>query len=111
MRDLYSTTTSPRQAEAGAAHARGYAALRAPAPEFVHDVAQLRTAVVRHVRDRRGDGVPLDRVLVEMTALVEQAEGLAGSPDELGVLLGQVRRWSLDAYLDEPALQHVPRFY
>jgi hypothetical protein len=55
--------------------------------------------------------VPVDRVLSEVSRLVEQAELLEGSPDELGVLMGQVRRWSLDAYFDEPEVRNAPLLY
>ncbi len=109
MRDPRSTTT-PARPTFGAADVRP-ARRGAAAPELLGPLAQLRSAVTHHVCGRRADGVPLERVLAELSGLVERAELLEGSPDELGVLLGQVRRWSLDAYYDEPALQNAPRFY
>ena len=81
------------------------------ASALAESLAVLRAAVAGHVAARRTDGVPLERVLGEVSGLVARAELLEGSSDELGILLTQVRRWSLDAYFDEPELQNAPRFY
>lgn len=81
------------------------------AATLVERLAELRAAVARHAADRRAEGARLDQVLVEIADLVELAERLEAAPDELGVLLGQVRLWSLAAYVDEPELRDVPRFY
>ena len=71
----------------------------------------LRDLVTSHVRVRRAEGAAVACVLAEMEALVECAERLEGSPDELGVLVGQVRLWTIAAYAEEPELRNAPRFY
>jgi hypothetical protein len=83
----------------------------APAAGLDEPLGRLRAAVTELAGRRRAEGAALEDVVAEVDGLVARAEALAGSPDELGILLRQVRRWSLEAYLDEPALQNVPRFY
>ena len=109
MREPRSTTT-PRRPVRRAVDARS-TSWDAPAPTLAASLAHLHSAVARHVVGQRDAGVPLERVLTEVNDLVDRAELLEQAPDELGVLLAHVRRWSLDAYLDEPALQNAPLFY
>lgn len=106
MRDPRSTTSSWR---AGRPIVQPRSA---PAPAaLAASLVELRAAVTSHAVARRDAGVPLERVLGEMTDLVERAELLERAPDGLAVLLAQVRRWSLCAYLDAPALRNAPLFY
>jgi hypothetical protein len=90
-----------------------HVALTSPAgdPTLVDLLTELRSSVIRHVQARRAGGVALDLVLPEIRELVRHALSREDVPDATETLLGQVLRWSLDAYFDEPALRHVPRFY
>lgn len=81
------------------------------APAFAQPLADLRAAVTRHAMARRVDGAPLEAVLAEVTDVVELAERLEGTSDELGLLTDRVRLWTLAAYVDVPELRDVPRFY
>lgn len=106
----------PRSISARPAYARRSADRRSapaarPSPGLVRRLDDLRTAVTQHTVALRDEGMPLERVLAAMAAIVELAERLEGQPDELGVLLGRVRLWSLAAYVDVPELRNVPRFY
>ena len=97
-------------------HPRGAAGAPAaapigPSPGLADWLEELRATVTCHVRERRAAGAPLERVLVEVGAMVGRAELAEAAPDELGILRGQVWQWSLDAYLDEPELRHAPRFH
>ena len=74
-------------------------------------VARLQASIAVYADERRVAGASLDRVLAEVRALVHDAERAEGWPDELGVLAGRVARWATEAYLDEPGLRNVPRFY
>ena len=109
MRYTHPTTTARP-------HPRG-AATRRPAggearsPDLNGFLATLRSTVTSHACLRRAEGVSAEGVLTEISALLCRAELAEGWPDELGVLTAQVRRWSLEAYLDDPALRNVPRFY
>lgn len=78
---------------------------------LVRHLTALRDTVTDHASARRDAGAPIDRTIAELRALVEHAEHLEGQPDELGVLLGQVRLWTVAAYAEEPGLRNVPRFY
>ena len=85
---------------------------RGPGPADIDGlVAQLHATISAYVRERRAADVALDRVLREVRDLVRDAELLEGRPDELGVLMGQVVRWTIAAYFDDPELRNVPRFY
>ena len=79
--------------------------------ELVGRLTALRDLVTDHARARRAEGVAVGCVLGEMESLVARAERLEGWPDEVGVLLGQVRLWTVAAYAEEPELQNAPRFY
>jgi len=70
---------------------------------------QLRAAVMEYVRQLRSAGLQLDDVLPAVQRLVRQAEGDEPSPDELGLLMSQVVRWSLEAYHGEPESHTPPR--
>ena len=93
------------------------AASRRAAPDaraasaFAQPLTDLRAAVTRHAVERRAEGAPLDAVLAEVTDVVELAERLEGASDEVGLLVGRVRLWTLAAYVDVPELRDVPRFY
>lgn len=90
----------------------GPGAASAPVPssaDLVGLFGQLRAAVTEYVRQLRSEGLPLDDVLPAVQRLVRQAEGDEPSPDELGVLLSQVVRWSLEAYHGEPQPHTPPR--
>ncbi|HYF24431.1 MAG TPA: hypothetical protein VD931_01690 [Baekduia sp.] len=50
-------------------------------------------------------------MLAETADLAEREVRLGDPSVEPGLLARQVRLWSLDAYLDEPALRNAPRFY
>jgi hypothetical protein len=99
------TAPSPRAS-------RRFAARRddGASPALVQSLAHLRSAITHHVGRRRAEGAALHEVLAEVSALVGRAELLEGWSDELGLLLGQVWRWTLDAYPDEPELPNAPRF-
>lgn len=74
-------------------------------------VARLHATVSAYVWERRAADIALDRVLREVRDLVHDAELLEGLPDELGVLMGQVVRWTIAAYVDDPEVGHVPDVY
>lgn len=82
-----------------------------PAGELARLVAHLQSTVTSYVRERRREGVPVERVIPEVKCLVREAESCEGWRDPADTLMAQVVRWSIQAYYDEPALQHVPRFY
>jgi hypothetical protein len=86
-------------------------AVRAPTPELVRLLEHLRSTVVLYVCDRRAQGAPVERVLPEVKALVREAASCEPWYDPSETLLGQVVRWVIEAYFDEPELSHVPRFY
>jgi hypothetical protein len=82
-----------------------------PSPELVRLLATLRARVVRHVAERRAAGASPERIVAEVRCLTREAESCEGWRDPSDTLLRQVVRWSIEAYYDEPELQHVPRFY
>lgn len=79
--------------------------------DVVRRLSALRTSVTGHVDRRRAEGAPVECVLAELTDVVAQAERGERWRDPSGAVAEQVVRWSIDAYFDEPALRHVPRFY
>ena len=93
--------------------AKDHARVRAeqPAPERTRGFGQLRSTIRDHASGRRADGAPIERVLAETADLAEREVRLGDPSVEPGLLARQVRLWSLDAYLDEPALRNAPRFY
>lgn len=106
-------------AEVRAAEARRWAALfaydvaadAAPPPELVPLLAQLRASVAAYVCRLRDDGVPPERAIAGVKAVVQEArspDGRLAGPDQL---MAQVVRWSIEAYYDEPALRGSPRFF
>lgn len=86
-------------------------AAAAHAPDMVGQVARLRAVIAAYVAERRTAGAGLERVLPEVRDIVRDAELAEGWPDELGVLMAQVVRWTIEAYVDDPELRDVPRFY
>jgi hypothetical protein len=70
--------------------------------------AQLRAAITDYVGQLRAEGLRLDEVLPAVQRLVRQAEGDEPSSDELGVLMSQVVRWSVEAYQGTPQRQASP---
>ena len=81
------------------------------APRLVQLLAHLRSCVTCHVTERRAAGAPFDRVLLEVRSLVREAEACEGWRDASETLLAQVAWWSINAYYDEPELQHVADFH
>jgi hypothetical protein len=69
---------------------------------------QLRAAITAYVGLLRAEGLRLDEVLPAVQRLVRQAEGDEPSPDELGVLMSEVVRWSVEAYQGTPQGQASP---
>jgi hypothetical protein len=84
---------------------------REPSLELVRLLDHLRTTLTRYAGDRRDAGAPVERVIAEVKGLVWQAAALEGWGDPTSALMAQAVRWTISAYYDEPALQHVPRFY
>ena len=87
-------------------------AVNEPVPssaDLVGLFGELRAAVTEYVRQLRSAGLQLDDVLPAVQRLVRQAEGDEPSPDELGLLMSQVVRWSLEAYHGEPESHTPPR--
>jgi hypothetical protein len=80
-------------------------------PELLRQLGQLRWSVTRYAQSRRAMRVPIERVVPEMKAVVREAESGEGWRDPADALMAQVVRWTIEGYYDEPALQHVPRFY
>jgi hypothetical protein len=114
------TETVMRQANARVASARhgaSSAALvpeeptEAPSGELVRRLAHLRSTLTRYVSERRDAGIPVERVLPEVKALVREAATAEPWSDPADALMGQVVRWTITAYYDQPELDHVPRFY
>jgi hypothetical protein len=80
-------------------------------PELLRLLTQLRGTVTRYAQERRAAHVPIERVVPEVKSVVREAESGEGWRDPADGLMAQVVRWTIEAYYDEPALQHVPRFY
>ena len=68
------------------------------APGLERLLAHLRAVVTQHVRSRRAAGVPVERVLPELRALVREAEAREGWRDSSDALLARVYGWGVDAY-------------
>ena len=82
-----------------------------PAARLFGFLDHLRASIGRYVAERRAAGAPLDRVLLEVRSLVREAEACEGWRDASETLLAQVAWWSINAYYDEPELQHVADFH
>jgi len=96
-------TRHARPVESGSA--RGSAA---SSSDLIRLFDQLRAAVTDYVYQLRAEGLRFDEVLPAVQRLVRQAGGGEPSPDELGVLMSQVVRWSIEAYHDRPQWQASP---
>ena len=82
----------------------------APSPELLRSLAHLRATVTRLARERRGAGVPVERVIPEVKQLVREAAAGEGSLHAGGTLAAQVVTWTISAYYDRPEPAHVARF-
>jgi hypothetical protein len=80
-------------------------------PELLRLLGQLRWSVTRYAQGQHAATVPIERVLPEVKGVVREAESGEGWRDPSDALMAQVVRWTIEAYYDEPALRHVPRFY
>jgi hypothetical protein len=74
-----------------------------PPSSFSPLLADLHDSLTTYVRQRRADGAPVERVLPEVKGIVREAEFAESWPDELGVLMAQVVRWTIEAYYDVAA--------
>lgn len=70
-------------------------------------LAALRASVTMLVCARRAEGVPIQRVLPELKALVRHAEPALSGLETLTMLTEQVVRWAIEAYYDRPLRMHV----
>jgi hypothetical protein len=86
-------------------------ALDDPSPELRALLERMHSTVVGYVCVRRDQGVPVERVLPEVKRLVREAESSERWRDPSDLLMARAVRWSIEAYYDDPALRHVPRFY
>jgi len=77
-------------------------ALRLATPGDAESLTELREAVREQVLHLRGQGEPVDRVLVEIKREIQEAQARVGpTRGELattGALAEQVVRWCLNAY-------------
>ena len=81
-------------------------------PDLAPLFAVVRQRVALHVRQRRGEGAPLERVVPELRCLVREAQSSEGWHDPTDVLMAVVVGWAVETYYDDqPELRHVPRFY
>ncbi|MGZ8377023.1 MAG: hypothetical protein ACXW61_06730 [Gemmatirosa sp.] len=80
-------------------------------PALLQLLAQLRWIATRYAQARRAARLPIERLLPEVKGVVREVESTEGWHDPADALMAQVVRWTIEAYYDEPALQHVPRFY
>ena len=62
--------------------------------------AELRAAVTSYARQLRSDGVPCERVLVQVKAAVRAATPPDVYAFEMRGLVDDVVRWCVDAYYD-----------
>lgn len=69
-----------------------------PSPELVRLLAQLRASITVHVRRLRDEGAPPERTLVEVKRLMREAESTEAHSEEMGFLMTEVVRWSIEAY-------------
>ena len=113
-----SSADRPSSVSAGApATASERTVAREAAVERLSDVAirpgllEFRAEVARLARDRRTEGVGVERVIPEVRRLARAAASAAGVDDAADAVVVQAVRWSIEAYFDEPELRHVPRFY
>lgn len=112
MRAPHSTSRGPVPAHRSADHAPESGGREVGGTtDLARHLTALRDVVTTQASARRAEGRPLEWVLTEMQGLVRRAERLEGWPDELGVLVGQVRLWTVAGYAEEPELRNVPRFY
>lgn len=83
----------------------------APSAALVHLLNHLRSTVAAYVSGRRAEGAAIERVLPEVKCLVREAASCEQWHDPADTLMAQVVRWTIDAYYEQPELEHVPRFY
>jgi hypothetical protein len=62
--------------------------------------AQLQTSVTAYVRRLRADGLPSERMLVQVKSVVRDATPPELDVDEARELMEDVVRWSVEAYYD-----------
>ncbi len=106
MLDLRVTTARPlpaadRLADGGPFLERTGLPPAAPVVESL--LRDLRATVVGYVGARRAEGVPIERVLPAVKGFVRVAELREGWCDPADALMGQVVRWAIAAYYDQPA--------
>jgi hypothetical protein len=83
----------------------------APSTALAHLLQHLQSTVATYVACRRAEGTAIERVLPEVKCLVREAASCEQWHDPADSLMAQVVRWTIDAYYDQPDLEHVPRFY
>jgi hypothetical protein len=100
----------------GAAREPAAAAALQPAhatrsPALAGLLGQLRATLARYVGERRDAGLPVERVVPEVTALVRQATACEGWHDSAGALMTRVVGWTVAVYHDRPLVPHGARVH
>ena len=80
--------------------ARADAAHDGSAATLAQLLGDVRTVVACYVHERRAAGVPVERVLVAVKALVREARAIERWDDPDGALMAQVVGWTIASYFD-----------
>ncbi len=81
------------------------ALVESPGLAMLLEVARQR--IEAHVRQRRGRGASIERVIPELRCLVREAQSCEEWDDPDDVLMAVVAGWAVDAYVGRPARPHV----